>query len=522
MRRIKVISLIVIVIFASFFLTKLSDPDEIVPMFPPLTIEAVSAPSFGGFIPPPGDSVIGVQAGSESRTYPVSLVEWHGAVNDVVSGDPIVVTYSFLSDSAAVYSRVLDERVLTFSVQKGVYRNNLLMRDDETQSIWSQIDGRAIKGPLSGKVLTRVPSVRTDWSNWEALHSSALVMEPPTDVQYGLHPYGDYRENEQILFPYRFEDPVLGPKDPVLGINLNGSYSAYPLFHLANERIVTDEIGSTKVVIAYAYGAPFVYEAGNWSFTYVSGSTMEDQYSNRWNMTTGLSDDGNHTLVSLQASSIVCYWFAWLNFHSDTYLFGDDPRQVTERSWIIPALPWILGLLICLSIVSLDRYMERRMRSSASLPKWIPFRRSILLAFLAVLVFSIILFDSLGNLKVVNTAVEILFAAGFLILGIIMVTEWHYLRGYEAVKIPIDMSGLGETLRTVLDLEDIRSKELEPTKLGFMRIDGGHSLEEPEVDILFSGNWLLTGSPDGYSSEDIAKTKRIVQMSMTPPLEELL
>lgn len=522
LRRIKVISLIVIILFASFFYFKVRDPDEIVPVFPPMAIKAVSNPSFENFTPPPGDPIIGIEINNESRAYPISLLEWHGVVNDLISGILIAVTYSFLSDSAVVYSRVLNGRVLTFAVHNGVYKNNLLLLDEETQSLWSQIDGKAIKGVLTGRVLTRIPSVRTDWSNWETLHPSTLILEPPSNIQYGIHPYGNYKRNDDVLFPHQFDDPSLRPKDSVLGIDLNGTYSAYPISRLSNERVVMDVVDSTRIVVTYAHGAAFVYVADDRSFTYISDSTMEDQYTNRWNMTTGISENGNQSLTSLQANSTVSYWFAWLNFHPRTKLYGYESRQLTEISWLELGFPWIVGLLLCLFVILLDRYSGRRMRDSANPPKWIAFRRSILLAILAFLMFLIVMMDSLGNLMVTNIAVEVLFALCFLALGVAMALEWFYLKGYEGARIPIDIHDFRENLRMVFTLQEIENEEREAAQLGLVKTEGGYTLAKPNVDLFFSGNWLFAGNSTGYSAQEIAQTKRIAEMSLTTLQEEEL
>lgn len=522
MRKIKVIALIVVILFASFLFSKVNDPDEVVPVLPPWNIEAVSDPSFRDMPWPSGDPVMGIYIGDESRAYPLSILEWHGVLNDRISGLSIAVTYSFPSDSAAVYDRTLDGRVLTFEVHKGVYKNGLLLRDTETQSMWSQMDGKAIMGPLTGRTLTRIPTVRTSWSDWEALHPTTRVLSPPGERNYGIHPYGDYRDNDAILFPYRYKDSSLGVKDLVLGVDLNGSRAAYPLSSISGERIAMDTVGSETVVVAYAYGAAFIYRADNKSFTLISDSTMEDQTAIRWNMTTGRSEDGSLSLESLQANSTVCYWFAWLNMHPKTSLYGFESRDVAERHWTVAALPWTVGLLLSLLVVALDRYSSRWAKDASRPLKWIAYKRSILLAVLAILVFCILTFDSLGNLQIGNTAMEVLFAAVFLLLGAAMVVEWHCLRGYEGTIIPIEMSEFKENLGRVFTMQEIEGEEREAKKLGFVDTEGGFALAEPNAEILFSGNSLFAGSQEGPTAQDITQTKRIVEMSLTVPEEEEL
>lgn len=519
----KVIALIVVILFASFFYANVTDPDEIVPVLPFLTIEAVHNPSYGGFTPPPGDPIIGILINGDSWAYPLSLLEWHGLVNDVLSDVPIAVTYSFISDSAAVYNRSVDGNALAFDVHKGVYRNNLLLVDDETHSIWSQLDGKAIKGPLTGKMLARIASMRTDWSNWKALHPSSEVLTPPKlDLDYGVHPYGDYKKNDDILFPHQYYDSSLDPKDLVLGIDLNGSYSAYPVSLLSSERVVMDTIDSIEIVIAYANSGAFAYRAGNESFTYLSDSTMQDQNGNSWNMTSGINENSTETLISLQENLIVCYWFAWLDFHPETDLYGFESREITARSWLESAFPWFVGLLVCLFVFSLNEYLDRRARDSSRPPRWIAFRRSILLAILGFVAFSIIAVDSFGNLKLTNQILEIWFAACFLILGIAMVIEWHYLKGYESSKIPIDIASFRENLEGAFALQEIETDLHDPIRLGFVKIDGGFGLVEPRADILFSGDWVFAGDSAGYSAREIAEAKRIVEDSFIAHQQELL
>lgn len=41
----------------------------------------------------PDDHVIGVKLRGEARAYPVKILNWHEAVNDVIQGAPLVVTF---------------------------------------------------------------------------------------------------------------------------------------------------------------------------------------------------------------------------------------------------------------------------------------------------------------------------------------------------------------------------------------------------------------------------------------------
>ena len=53
-----------------------------------------------------------------------------------------------------MYARRVGDRELTFDFAEGLLKNNLLVVDRETDSVWSQLHGKAVIGPLEGQPLT--------------------------------------------------------------------------------------------------------------------------------------------------------------------------------------------------------------------------------------------------------------------------------------------------------------------------------------------------------------------------------
>ena len=74
-----------------------------------------------------------------------------------------------------MYARSHEDRELTFDFGEGLVENNLLVVDRETRSVWSQLAGRAISGPLEGAPLEALPSVQTTWRLWRSLHPATEV-----------------------------------------------------------------------------------------------------------------------------------------------------------------------------------------------------------------------------------------------------------------------------------------------------------------------------------------------------------
>lgn len=47
-----------------------------------------------------------------------------------------------------------------------LFRDGLVMYDRETDTLWTQVDGKAIKGPLAGAQLARAPAYPAFWFGW--------------------------------------------------------------------------------------------------------------------------------------------------------------------------------------------------------------------------------------------------------------------------------------------------------------------------------------------------------------------
>ena len=95
---------ILIILFMFGFLTGFNTGNAIVPEGEILSggppkdgIPAILEPEFvpadkAGYLEP-DDQVIGVVIGNQARAYPIKILNWHEAVNDTVSDQPLVVTF---------------------------------------------------------------------------------------------------------------------------------------------------------------------------------------------------------------------------------------------------------------------------------------------------------------------------------------------------------------------------------------------------------------------------------------------
>ena len=90
------------------------------------------------------------------RVYPFQILVWHEIVNDVIAGDPILITYCPLCGSGIAYERNIDGEAVEFGTTGMLYNSNLVMYDRKTDTYWTQIDGKAIIGELTGRELKEI------------------------------------------------------------------------------------------------------------------------------------------------------------------------------------------------------------------------------------------------------------------------------------------------------------------------------------------------------------------------------
>jgi hypothetical protein len=100
-----------------------------------------------------------------------------------------------------VYARSLGDSTLTLFVSGKLWRNSLIMMDEETQTLWSHISGEALSGPLADRRLASVPSVQTTWREWVTAHPETRVLKKPLEIRFSR--YGGYMNDPERVGIFR-------------------------------------------------------------------------------------------------------------------------------------------------------------------------------------------------------------------------------------------------------------------------------------------------------------------------------
>jgi hypothetical protein len=241
----------------------------------------------------PADRIVGVVLHGKARAYPIAILNWHEIVNDEIDGQRFAVTYCPLCGTAVAFDASIDGKATDFGVSGLLYNSDVLLYDRETESLWSQILGRAVAGKRVGTHLTPIPISHTTWRDWRTKHPATLVLSEDTGHfrDYRRNPYAGYEASRSTYFEVNNEAPdSYHPKEVVVGVGIDGAYKAYPFIEL-------DRQGKQRFSDS------------------INGTVINFEWDSE-NRAVRITDTVGNPVASIQG-----FWFAWFAFHPDTEVF---------------------------------------------------------------------------------------------------------------------------------------------------------------------------------------------------------
>ena len=231
-----------------------------------------------------------------------------------------------------VYSRTLQtesgSQTLSFQASGRLWHDALVMYDRETKSLWTQHDGRALVGDAaeSSRQLVSVPSERTTFASAAARYPNARVLKKKAGVLgKGMATiYDEYSQNQSRLgiFGTELSDARLDGKDLVFGISEAGEDRAFFMYALVSEGSVTIDSAVGPLLVVPVPGG---LDARAWKVpegTQRQGEELVAPDGRRWDLRSGVGQ--GEPLEGIPG--VTQYWFAWLNFHAQTWLWGAPGR----------------------------------------------------------------------------------------------------------------------------------------------------------------------------------------------------
>ena len=240
-----------------------------------------------------GDRILGLARNGRARAYPVRILNWHEVVNDRFGGRAVAVTYCPLCGTGMAFDGPVGfgNSGASFGVSGLLYNSDVLLYDRSTRSLWSQLLQVAISGPLKGKQLEPVPLTHTTWADWKRRYPATEVLSVDTGFErdYSRDPYAGYDKVQQLMFDVQHRDDRFPLKEWVLGIEVAGTFKAYPFSVLAT---AVDSRGELSDIVAGR------------------------RFRIRYDRTHGTAEafDAQGKLWP----GTMAFWFAWIAFHPKT------------------------------------------------------------------------------------------------------------------------------------------------------------------------------------------------------------
>lgn len=181
------------------------------------------------------------------------------------------------------------------------------MKDEETDTLWSQLLGQAMDGKLKGKMLNSIPSTMTDWKSWkEEFPDTTVAKLSRTSKNYVTEFYKDKSKF-------------------VLGINQGRKAKAWSFVTLSKTPVVNDLFDGQPLVVVFdshsKSALTFSRSLDGQVLEFkLKGKQLVDQVTGTtWNAKTGKAIKGKLAGKSLSPiPSIMSYAKAWVVFHPDT------------------------------------------------------------------------------------------------------------------------------------------------------------------------------------------------------------
>jgi hypothetical protein len=238
------------------------------------------------------------------------------------------------------------EEPLRFGTSGFLYKSNKLMLDRATETLWGQLTGQPLFGPLAAEEieLSLLPAVVTTWSEWKARHPATTVLHRDTGFERRYRPgdpYASYFASREKLFPVHETRDELPSKERIFGVARDGVAKAWTLTSLVDGKVVHDRLGDEALVLVanekrisvegVTPTGPLEYDAGGSVRVYATDlrfrlgpdeRSLVDEGGGVWRIEEeGLVGPAGESAP--RVAGTLAYWFAWQAFHPETSLFPE-------------------------------------------------------------------------------------------------------------------------------------------------------------------------------------------------------
>jgi Protein of unknown function (DUF3179) len=120
----------------------------------------------------PRSLIIGIRMGGVAKAYPMQRLLLENPIIDTLASKPILMVAGSDGRSVRAFERMAGGKTLDLYLapESGAFR----LMDAQTGSLWD-FSGRCVQGPLAGKQLQRLQTLKDYWFDWKLYNPQTLV-----------------------------------------------------------------------------------------------------------------------------------------------------------------------------------------------------------------------------------------------------------------------------------------------------------------------------------------------------------
>jgi hypothetical protein len=118
----------------------------------------------------PDELVLGIYLDGQPFALPIKYLSGFEVANLFMEDENYLLTWCPLVGSARIYEGEIDGDQSGFDFGRGLHKDNLLIVDRKTQTVWNQLSCKAIQGGLKGRELAPLASIQSTWAFWLNRH----------------------------------------------------------------------------------------------------------------------------------------------------------------------------------------------------------------------------------------------------------------------------------------------------------------------------------------------------------------
>jgi len=120
----------------------------------------------------PRDVVIGIAVDGLKKAYPLEDLKKQNPVIDQLGATPLLLVVDSDGKSVRCFKRTIDGVTLGLYLKPG--SEPMVLVDTQSASEWN-FAGEALSGPMTGKVLDRIQSLKDFWFDWKIYNPATLM-----------------------------------------------------------------------------------------------------------------------------------------------------------------------------------------------------------------------------------------------------------------------------------------------------------------------------------------------------------